>query len=61
MFNGKMYSKARPNSCLVDVSNSLEFELLLGYNDVNCDVVPDNKGRYSIDVIIQVNILPIRI
>ena len=56
-----MYSKARPNSCLVDVSNSLEFELLLGYNDVNCDVVPDNKGRYSIDVIIQVNILPIRI
>ena len=57
MFNGKMYSKTQPNSCLVDVSNSLEFELLLEYNDINCAVAPDSRGRYATDIIIQVGVV----
>ena len=54
MFSGKMYGKARPNSCNVNVKDSLEFELILGYNDINCDVKQDLPGRFSTDVIIQV-------
>lgn len=54
LFDGKVYSKTRPNSCVTDVSNSLEFELRLGYHDLNCDVKQEAPGRFSTDIIIQV-------
>ncbi|GLG93638.1 Uncharacterized protein GBIM_00994 [Gryllus bimaculatus] len=53
VFNGKVYAKNRPNSCVADVVNSLEFDLRLGYHDLNCDVKQDSHGRYSTEIIIQ--------
>ncbi|MPC15560.1 hypothetical protein E2C01_008356 [Portunus trituberculatus] len=53
IFNGKIYSKGSPNTCVNDIENSLEFELTMGYNDIDCNVVRDNDSRYSTDVIIQ--------
>ena len=54
VFDGRMYGKTRPNSCTVDVRRSLDFELYLGFNDINCDVRQDIPGKYASDVIIQV-------
>ena len=54
VFDGRMYGKSRPNSCTVDVRRSLDFELQLGFNDINCDVRQDVPGKYASDVIIQV-------
>nr|CAD7200056.1 unnamed protein product [Timema douglasi] len=53
VFNGKVYSKTRPNSCVTDVINSLEFDLRLGYNDLNCDVKQNPLGRFGTEIIIQ--------
>lgn len=38
MFNGKLYSKSKPNSCVTDVSNSMEFEITMNYHELECDV-----------------------
>lgn len=38
MFNGKLYSKTKPNSCVTDVSNSMEFEIKMNYHELECDV-----------------------
>ena len=59
IFNGKVYAKNRPNSCVADVVNDLEFDLKLGYHDLNCDVRQDALGRFSTDIIIQVNQCPL--
>ena len=56
IFNGKVYAKNRPNSCVADVVNDLEFDLKLGYHDLNCDVRQDALGRFSTDIIIQVKV-----
>ena len=53
MFSGKIYTKSRPHSCIVDVRDKLEFELNVGYNDVNCDVERDEEGQFRTDVILQ--------
>ena len=49
VFDGRMYGKSRPNSCTVDVRRSLDFELQLGFNDINCDVRQDVPGKYASD------------
>ena len=54
VFSGRMYGRSRPNSCVVDVERSLDFELKLGYNDIDCDVAKDSGGKFSSEVIIQV-------
>ena len=59
VFDGRMYGKTRPNSCTVDVRRSLDFELFLGFNDINCDVRQEIPGKYASDVIIQVSLLHI--
>ena len=53
MFSGKIYSKSRPHSCIVDVKNKLEFELNVEYNNVNCDVDRDVEGQFKTDIILQ--------
>lgn len=53
IFNGKVYAKGSPKSCAVDVKNSLEFELRMGYNDIECNVRQNGLGRYMNDVVIQ--------
>lgn len=53
LFDGKVYAKDRPNSCVLDVRNATEFEMILPYNDVNCDVVQDGPGVFSSNIVIQ--------
>lgn len=53
IFNGKIYAKGSPNSCVNDVTASLEFELRMAYNDIECNVRKDSTGRYSNDIILQ--------
>ncbi|XP_070494283.1 uncharacterized protein [Chironomus tepperi] len=53
LFDGKVYAKGSPNSCSVDVKNSLEFELRMGYQDLECNVRQNGNGRYLNDVVIQ--------
>ena len=48
-----MYGKTRPNSCQVNVRNSMEFSLYIGYNDVDCDVRQEIPGRFASDIVIQ--------
>lgn len=53
LFDGKVYAKGSPNSCAIDVKNSLEFELRMGYQDIECNVRQNGFGRYLNDVVIQ--------
>ncbi|KAF5289182.1 hypothetical protein FQR65_LT00068 [Abscondita terminalis] len=53
LFDGKIYAKGSPNSCVRDVNNSLEFELHMAYDDVECNVRKNGLGRYVNDVVIQ--------
>ncbi|CAH0583047.1 unnamed protein product [Chrysodeixis includens] len=53
LFDGKIYAKGSPNSCVFDVKQSLEFELHMGYNNLECNVKQNGLGRYLNDVVIQ--------
>lgn len=53
IFDGKLYAKHKPHHCQTDVSESLEFEITMGYNDLECDVKQQGKGQYSNDIVIQ--------
>ncbi|KAH9366353.1 hypothetical protein HPB48_006195 [Haemaphysalis longicornis] len=53
IFNGKVYSKARPNSCVTDVVNSLDFQIRMAYHELECDVKQENLGQFSTDIVIQ--------
>ncbi|XP_058129267.1 uncharacterized protein LOC131289165 [Anopheles ziemanni] len=53
LFDGKVYAKGSPNSCAVDVKSALEFELRMGYQDIDCNVRQNGLGRYLNDVVIQ--------
>ncbi|KAH1006050.1 hypothetical protein HUJ04_006931 [Dendroctonus ponderosae] len=53
LFDGKIYAKGSPNSCVRDVNNSLEFELSMAYDNLECNVRKNGLGRYVNDVVIQ--------
>lgn len=53
LFNGKVYAKGSPNSCMKDVKGVLEFELRMAYDDLECNVKHQGLGRYLNDVVIQ--------
>ncbi|KAK3864370.1 hypothetical protein Pcinc_029941 [Petrolisthes cinctipes] len=53
LFDGKVYARGRPNSCVMDIRNSTDFEITLPYNDVNCDVVQDGPATFSSNIVIQ--------
>lgn len=53
IFNGKVYAKGSPKSCAIDIKNQLEFELQMGYQDIECNVRQNGLGRYMNDVVIQ--------
>lgn len=57
IFSGKLYAKERPNSCVTDVGKGLEFELKLGYQDLDCDVKQEGLGKFFTEVVIQVCLL----
>lgn len=54
LFNGKIYAKDNPNSCVVDIDNKIEFSIKMGYSDIECNVKRKSQGFYSNEVIIQV-------
>ncbi|XP_037943271.1 uncharacterized protein LOC119676115, partial [Teleopsis dalmanni] len=53
LFDGKVYAKGSPKSCAVDVKTALDFELRMGYQDLECNVRQSGSGRYVNDVVIQ--------
>lgn len=53
LFSGKIYAKGSPNSCVQDVRGSLEFELQMAYDDVECNIKHQGLGKYLNDVVIQ--------
>lgn len=53
IFDGKIYAKRKPHHCMTDVNESLEFEIHMGYNDLECDVKQAGRGQYSNDIVIQ--------
>nr|XP_046915324.1 uncharacterized protein LOC124495920 [Dermatophagoides farinae] len=53
IFDGKIYAKRKPYHCMTDVNESLEFEIHMGYNDLECDVQQTSRGQYTNDIVIQ--------
>ncbi|KAI1289816.1 hypothetical protein HDE_09060 [Halotydeus destructor] len=53
LFNGKIYAKSKPNSCVSDISNTLDFEIVMPFHDVMCGVSQSAPGTFSNDIIIQ--------
>ena len=53
MFEGKIYAKGSPTTCVFDIEGALEFEINMAYNDVDCNVQRVNASRYSTDIVIQ--------
>ena len=53
IFNGKIYAKDNPNSCVVDVESEIEFSIKMAYNDLECNVKRKAQGVYTNEVIIQ--------
>ncbi|XP_034484455.1 uncharacterized protein LOC117789532 [Drosophila innubila] len=53
LFDGKVYAKGAPKSCAVDVNSALDFELRMGYQNLECNVRQSGSGRYMNDVVIQ--------
>ena len=56
IFDGKIYSRERPNSCKVDVNSSTEFSITLPYNDVKCGVTQDPPSTFTGNIVIQVSL-----
>lgn len=52
MFSASI-GKNKPKSCVNDVYNSLNFNLTMPYNDINCEVQQVNYSRYHKDIVIQ--------
>jgi len=53
IFDGKVYAKGSPKSCAVNVNNSLEFNLRMGYSDLECNVRQSAYGHFMNDIVIQ--------
>ncbi|KPM06312.1 Zona pellucida-like and PAN domain containing protein [Sarcoptes scabiei] len=53
IFDGKIYAKHKPYHCMSDINESLEFEIQMAYNDLECDVKQISRGQYSNDIVIQ--------
>lgn len=55
VFNGKVYARTRPNSCVEDITNSTSFNISLPYNSVTCDVVQNGNANFAANIVIQVS------
>lgn len=55
VFNGKVYSRSKPNSCVNDIKWSMDFSISLPYNDVMCDVMaePSNGNLFRSELVVQ--------
>jgi len=53
LFDGKVYAKGSPETCVEDINGALRFSITFGYNDLNCGVSRETPGSFTNDVIIQ--------
>ena len=53
LFDGKIYAKGSPETCMEDINGQLKFSITFGYNDIDCGVRRETAGSYTNDVIIQ--------
>ena len=53
VFSGKVYGKNQPNSCVNDVTESLDFELIMPFNGLNCEISQSSPGAFENDIVIQ--------
>ena len=53
LFDGKVYAKGSPVTCMEDISNSMEFSITMRYTDIECGVKREGLGGYINEVIIQ--------
>lgn len=53
LFDGKVYAKGSPVTCMEDISNSMEFSITMRYTDIECGVKREGLGGYMNEVIIQ--------
>lgn len=55
LFNGKIYAKNAPLACVNDISNSMDFELNMAFND-NCAIQrSSSSGVFSNEIVLQHN------
>lgn len=56
VFNGKIYAKNSPLSCVNDITNSMDFELPMAFNDA-CSISrsASNTGLFSNEIVLQHN------
>lgn len=55
VFNGKIYAKNAPLSCVNDVTNSMEFELTMAFNDACAISRSASNGVFSNEIVLQHN------
>ena len=53
LFDGKIYAKGSPETCMEDINGQLKFSITFGYNDLDCGVNRESPGSYTNEVIIQ--------
>ena len=53
VFDGKVYVKGNPNTCMNDIRGDLEFNLRMPYDDLDCKVQRSENGKYVNNIIIQ--------
>ena len=51
LFSGKIYAKSKPNSCVNDIDNSLNFDLVMPYHDLMCDVTQRDAGKFVNNIV----------
>lgn len=55
LFNGKIYAKNSPLSCVNDISNSMDFELTMAFNDACSISRSPATGLFTNEIVIQHN------
>merc|ERR1719348_1201055 len=53
LFDGKVYAKGSPVTCMEDIENTMEFSITMKYTDIECGVRREGLGGYITEVIIQ--------
>jgi hypothetical protein len=53
LFDGKVYAKGSPVTCMKDVDGELAFSITMRYNDQECGIKREGLGGYINEVIIQ--------
>jgi len=53
LFDGKVYAKGSPVTCMEDIDSTMEFSITMKYTDIECGVRREGLGNYLNEVIIQ--------